>query len=81
MNQKLQAIPQQAAQPQIKDWTGAIASLSVALLDIKKEISVLQKQMQDAFTGFMQLQNIYNGKFEEIEKRLPAVVTEEPKAA
>lgn len=59
MNQKLQGLPQAPAQ---KDWSGAIATLSINFLDLKKEMQSLQQGIQNVL-------NTFAAKIDELDKR------------
>ena len=75
MNQKLASVPQPPPQ---KDWSGAIATLSINFLDLKKELQSLQAGIQNVL-------NTFAAKIDELDKRTAPidkeVVDGTPKAA
>lgn len=79
----VEEVPKQKQVPAaqgLKDWSGPISTIALRLLELTSDISKFQKDLQNLFNAFRQLEEFMNMKLNEIDKRLPAVseATETP---
>lgn len=63
------------------DVLGAFANVSLALVDVQRDVSQLKKQMNDVLQGFVQIQQAIQAKFQSVDAEIAALKPAEVKQA